>query len=99
MGLGLCRSAPWVKRLHFGHIPDWYHHGGPFQVGGNLAVQPNCLVDAAICFLQPDLPPRENLTLCHARGTVTSLWRQSQFVPAVDAPRGPPSHTHESVVA
>ncbi len=42
LGLGLCRSAPWLKRLHFGGLPDWYHGGGPHQVGHSLSVAPDC---------------------------------------------------------
>jgi hypothetical protein len=33
MGLGLVRSAPWVKKLSLGSISEWYHDGGPYQIG------------------------------------------------------------------
>jgi len=90
MGLGLVRSAPWVKRLSLGSIPEWYHDGGPFQIGHSHAVTANNLsLTAVCCFIQPacvveDLIPQYRL------GTVVSIWRESQFTFAVLASRGPP---------
>jgi len=90
MGLGLVRSAPWVKKLSFGFVPEWCHDGGPFQIGHSHAVTANNLsLTPACCFFQParvveDLIPQYRL------GTVVSLWRKSQFTSTVLAPRGPP---------
>jgi len=90
IGLGLCSSAHWVKRLSFGFIPEWYHNGGPFQIGHSFAVSPESLCPAPVCcFIQPVLTVEGSLSQ-YRRGTVTSLWRKSQFTPAVIAPRGPP---------
>jgi hypothetical protein len=90
LGLGLLKSAPYVKRLSLGVVPGWYHDGGPFQVGHSLAVSPDCLCSAPACFVQPDNatddPPPQ---YCHEM--IVSLWRKSQFTPTVLAPRGPPS--------
>jgi hypothetical protein len=90
IGLGLCSSAHYVKRLHFGSIPQWYHHGGPFQIGHSLAVNPAfvCPVPAC-CFVQP-AHTAENIIPQHRSGTIVSLWRESQFTPDVIAARGPP---------
>ena len=90
MGLGLVRSAPWVKKLSLGSLPEWYHDGGPFQIGHSHAVTANNLsITPAYCFIQAacvveDLIPQYRL------GTVVSLWRESQFTSTVLAPRGPP---------
>ena len=90
IGLGLCSSAHYVKRLSFGPIPEWFHDGGPFQIGHSLAVSPESLCPVpACCFVQPvwvveDSPPQYRVR------TVASLWRKSQFTPAVIASRGPP---------
>lgn len=90
MGLGLVRSAPWGKRLSFGFLPEWYHAGGPFQIGHSHAVTLDNLSLAPVrCFIQPacvveDLIPQYRL------GAVVSLWRESQFTSTVLAPRGPP---------
>jgi len=90
MGLGLVRSAPWAKKLSLGSIPEWYHDGGPFQIGHSHAVTANNLsLTPARCFVQlacvvKGLIPQYRL------GTVVSLWRESQFTATVLAPRGPP---------
>jgi hypothetical protein len=93
MGLGLCRSAPWVKKFSFDLIPDWYHSSGPFQIGHSLAVGPDLCFAPVYCFVQPDCraqdcPPQ------YYRGTIVSLWRKSQFTPTILASRGPPSLTY-----
>lgn len=93
LSLGLCRSAPFVKKLHFGCIPDWYHCGGPSQIGHSFAISPDCLSPAPVhCFIQPDYTAAsEQFSSQYHRRTVVSLWRKSQFTPAVLASRGPPS--------
>ena len=91
--LGLCKSAPWVKRLLFGIIPSWYHDGGPYQIGHSLAIEPDCLVPQAVCCsTQPDWG-MERPSQPYRWQAIVLLWRKSQFIPSVDAPRGPPSHT------
>lgn len=91
ISLGLCRSAPWVKRFSFGVIPEWYHNGGPSQIGHSLAISPNCLCTAVVCFIQPDRIADDPIPQYRQR-TVTSLWRESQFAPTLLASRGPPLH-------
>lgn len=89
--LGLCRSAPWVKKLSFGVVPGWYHDGGPFQIGHSHAANPDCLISVPVyCFLQPDPNAAENPTPQHRQRCVVVLWRTSQFTPSVLASRGPP---------
>jgi hypothetical protein len=90
IGLGLCKSAPWVKKLSFEFIPEWYHDGGPFQIGHSHAVTPETLYPTpACCFVQP-VCMVESL-IPHSLGTIVSLWRKSQFTSSVIAPRGPPN--------
>lgn len=92
MGLGLCGSVHWVKRLHFGFIPEWYHDGGPLQVGHSHAVNPNTLCTVpAYCFIQPDCTAEDPPPLYRLGTIILSLWRISQFTPDVIAPRAPPS--------
>jgi hypothetical protein len=91
LGLGLCRTAPWVKKLSFDFVPEWYHNGGPFQIGHSYAVAPESLCPVpACCFIQPVFTV-EDSTPQYRLGTVTSLWRKSQFTPTVLASRGPPN--------
>jgi len=90
IGLGLCSSAHWVKRLSFGFIPEWYHDGGPFQIGHSFAVTPESLCPVPVCcFVQPVCTVEDSLIQYRLR-TVVSLWRKSQFTPCVLASRGPP---------
>ena len=88
--LGLCSSAHSVKKLSFGFVPDWYHHGGPFQIGHSFAVSTESLCPAPVyCFNQPVCKVEDSLPQYRLR-TVVSLWRKSQFTPVVIASRGPP---------
>ena len=91
IGLGLCRSAPWVKKLSFEFIPEWYHDGGSFQIGHSLAVTPETLYPApACCFVQPASMVESHIPQ-YSQRTIVSLWRKSQFTPCVLVPRGPPN--------
>jgi len=91
MGLGLCSAPHWIRRLSLGFIPQWYHEGGPFQIGHSHAATPESLCTLQVCFLVPPDDRAEHLNpRCHIR-TILSLWRKSQFTPAVHAPRGPPN--------
>jgi hypothetical protein len=90
IGLGLCSSAHCLKKLHLGSIPEWYHNGGPVQIGHSLAVNPDTLCPAPVCcFVQPTCTARNRVPRCHAEAIV-SLWRESQFAVSVLASRGPP---------
>jgi hypothetical protein len=90
LGLGLCKSVPLVKKVSFGCIPQWYHDGGPVQVGHSFVISPDCLGPAPVCFVQPD-SPAENPISRYRFPDVVSRWRDSQFTPAALASRGPPS--------
>ena len=89
MGLGLCKSGPWVKRFSFGIIPEWYHSGAPQQIGHSHAVGPDAYCHAAVCFVQPD-SPAERLMPHYHQGTIPSLVRKSQSTPTTRASRAPP---------
>jgi len=90
IGLGLFKSAPWVKKLSFEFIPEWYHDGGPFQIGHSHAVTPETLYPSpACCFIQPVCMVESHIPQ-YSQRTIVSLWRKSQFTSSVIAPRGPP---------
>jgi hypothetical protein len=90
MGLGLCKSAPWVRKFSFGVVPQWYHDGGPWQIGHSFAASPDGCCPAPVCFVQPEAP-HKNLSPQYAWGAVTSLWRHSQATPITLAGRAPPA--------
>jgi hypothetical protein len=90
VGLGLCKSAPFVKKLSFGCIPEWYHNGGPFQIGHSHAIGPESLCSAPVaCFVQP-VCAAEDISPEYYKGTIASLLRKSLFTPNLLDPRGPP---------
>jgi hypothetical protein len=90
ISFGLCCWAPWIKRLSLGFIPEWYHEGGPFQIGYSHAVLPDTICPApACCFIQPYNVEDNHLPRYFVK-TVISLWRKSQFTQTVLASRGPP---------
>jgi hypothetical protein len=90
IGLGLCGSVHWVKKASFHFVPEWYHNGGPFQIGHSHAVNPNTLCSVPVyCFIQPvctapDIKPQYRL------GAIVSLWRKSRCTPTVLGSRAPP---------
>ncbi len=91
MGFGLCRSAPWVKKLHLGWVPQWYHDGGPLQIGHSHAISPDCLCHAPVCcFVQPEGTADPHVPRYHF-ATIVARWRNSLFTPAVLASQAPPS--------
>ena len=90
MGLGLCASTHWVKRLHFGSVPEWFHDSGPFQIGHSHAATPESICFVQVCCFTQPVCTAENHIPQYRMGTIVSLWRKSQFTPAVIASRGPP---------
>lgn len=90
LGLGLCHSAPCVKKLSFGCIPEWYHDGGPFQIGHSYALGPDCLDSASVCcFVQPDCGADDSVSHDYW-GTMAALLRKSIFTPTLLTSRSPP---------
>ena len=90
LGLSLCSSPHWVRKLSFGRIPQYYHEGGPLQIVHSFAVSPQLICPVpACCFARP-VRVTEPLMPEHRQRTVVSLWRRSQFTPDIIAPRGPP---------
>jgi len=90
MGLGLCSAPHWIRRLSLGFIPQWYHEGGPFQIGHSHAATPESLCSLQVCFLVPPADQEAYLIPQYRLRTILSFWRKSQFTPIVLAPRGPP---------
>jgi len=91
IGLGLCSSTHFVKKLSFSFVPEWFHDGGPFQIGHSHAITPESLCTTPVCcFVQPVCTAEDYLPIYHL-GTITSLWWKSQFTPTILVPRGPPN--------
>ena len=90
MSLALYSAPHWLKRLHLGHLPEWYHDGGPFQIGHSFAATPKSLCTLHVCCLLPPDEPVEDFLPQYRRRTIISCWRTSQFTPEAIASRGPP---------
>jgi hypothetical protein len=90
MGLGLCKSAPWVRRFSLGVIAGWYHGDAPQQIGHSHAVGPDAYCHARVCFVQPDVMPQRLMPI-YDHGTIPSLARTSQLISGVLACRAPPN--------
>jgi len=73
-------------RFRLGPIPEWYHTGGPIQIGGATAIDLYC-TQPALCALNERAGERQ---FRHRPRRDLPSRRESQFLQAVDAPRGPP---------
>jgi hypothetical protein len=90
LSLGLCNSFHWIRKIHLGSIPEWYHNGGPLQIGHSHALCPITLCPIPVnCFIQPVRPVGYSLPQYCLKATIP-LWRESQFTPTVLASRPPP---------
>jgi hypothetical protein len=89
LGLGLCRSAPCLKRVHMGYVPDWFHSGGAHQVGHSYVLEWNSLSSPPPCYVQP-VYSSEQISSQYHEGTIVSLLRGSQFMPCTLTSHGPP---------
>ena len=90
IGLGLCRSGHWVRRPSLGFVPEWYHHGGPFQIGHSQALMPGSLCPVLVCcFIQADRTGQDHVSQ-YRLGRVLALGRKLQCTPDVIASRAPP---------
>ncbi len=90
LGLGLCRSAPWVKRLHFSCLPDWYHSNGPYQIGHGYAIAPDCRRSVLMPCFVPSGHKLEDISPRCFPGTIVSFLRRPEVVCWELGSRGPP---------
>ncbi|MBN1806221.1 MAG: hypothetical protein JW837_13315 [Sedimentisphaerales bacterium] len=91
MGLGMCSTPHWFKRLSFVNVHEYYHNGGPFQIGHSYAVSPKTLCPVqAYCFIQPACRAVEDSFKLYRLRAIVSPRRKSQFTPDITASRGPP---------
>lgn len=95
-GLGLWQLGRSAKNLHLGALPEWYHDGGPTQVGHatpldlefSLAAMPVCPFDSLVKQQPPIIPLLlERQWWIHE--TVVFVVKSRHIPPTID-PRGPP---------
>lgn len=80
----LVRSA---RQIHVGPLPEWYHPGGPGQVGHAVAID---LQFAPLALCSFDEPAGERPYLYRVRRDQDAR-RDAQYVLIIAAPRGPPA--------
>lgn len=76
-----------ARKLQFGNLPEWYHTGGPVQVGHATPFDLEMVAPPVCLFAQPLAPPRPFLNLMWEVASACRL----QFTPLATAPRGPPA--------
>jgi len=86
--LGAYQGARSLKRLHLSFTPDWYHTGGPLQVGHATPLQLE-FDHAALAICTFDEPvARPAFAYRIPREHRSRL--QPQFLLVIESPRGPP---------
>ena len=85
--LGAWQLGRAARTAHFGHVPDWFHAGGPMQVGHTFVANPDCTAVLEICSF--DHPAGEH-RLLHRLRCDAPLIHQPQCILVTESPRGPP---------
>ena len=84
--IGAVKLGRSVRGLHLQSLPDWYHAGGPMQIGHVSAINPDLTAPAtfSIC----DLLTEQSIQLLLRRAVPLRL--RSQWTPALATSRAPP---------
>ncbi len=90
LSMGLYYSAHHMRKFSLSNIPEWYHSGGPLQIGHGLAIAPENISLSPVCIFEQPVVATRTLIPDLRHGIIASLWRESQFTPDAVAPRGPP---------
>ena len=83
--LGVYRAGRSLRKLHFAALPEWYHTGGPVQVGHATPFDPWSAALPLNAFARL-APLRPALKRCRDTGWVCA----AQCIPRAATPRGPP---------
>jgi len=84
--IGAVKLGRSARSLHLQSLPDWYHTGGPIQVGHAAAFDFH-YTPPALCTL---VEPAGEQQLRHHPRRDLPLRCEDQFLLTVEAPRGPP---------
>jgi hypothetical protein len=85
--LGAWQLGRAARTLHFGQVPEWFHTGGPVQIGHTHVANPDCTPILEICVF--DQPSGAHAVL-HRMRCEPPLILQPQCILTSEAPRGPP---------
>jgi hypothetical protein len=90
LSFGVCRSAPWVRKLSLGGIPAWHPDGDFLQVGRHRVLSPDYLTVVPIyCLIQTDCAIRDSVVQ-RCRRTTRSFPQCLLSIPCAIASRAPP---------
>jgi len=85
--LGAWQLGRAARTLHFGPVPEWFHTGGPVQIGHTYAANPDCSAVFEVCAF--DQPVGKHAVL-HRMRCEPPLIFLPQCILTSEAPRGPP---------
>jgi len=85
--LGAWQLGRAARTLHFGQVPEWFHTGGPVQIGHTFAANPDCSAVFEICAF--DQPVGKHPIL-HRMRCEPPLIFQPQCILTSESPTGPP---------
>ena len=85
--LGAWQLGRAARTLHFGQVPEWFHTGGPVQIGHTYAANPDCSAVFEICAF--DQPVGKHPVL-HRMRCEPPLIFQPQCILTSESPTGPP---------
>ena len=85
--LGTWQLGRAARHAHFGDVPDWFHAGGPVQIGYAFIANPDCT--PALDFSAFD-QPIANRPVLHRMRCEPPLILQPQCILVTESPRGPP---------
>ena len=88
--LGAYQGARSVKRIHLNFSPEWYHTGGPAQIGHATPYDLDC---SALPVCRFEAPVARPVFAYRIPRELSSRLRSQYFLP-VEAPRGPPTRIY-----
>ncbi len=88
LSIGAWHVVRTAGSVHFGALPEWYHAGGPAQVGHAVPFDLDFSVSPLCCFVQP---AGERPYLYRVRRELRPRCDAQELVLIIAAPRGPPN--------
>ncbi|MCX5671542.1 MAG: hypothetical protein NTU94_09525 [Planctomycetota bacterium] len=85
--LGAWQLGRAARTLHFGQVPEWFHTGGPVQIGHTYVANPDCSAVFEVCAF--DQPVGKHPIL-HRMRCEPPLIFQPECILVTESPRGPP---------
>jgi hypothetical protein len=85
--LGAWQLGRAARHAHFGDVPDWFHAGGPVQIGYAFIANPDCTPALDVSAFDQ---PIGNRPVLHLMRCEPPLILQPECILVTESPRGPP---------